>query len=408
MGSYTMKAVVVQHIIGVEFSVFFWSDSIRRKPCMNVRPRLIGHDIFRRSASLGMRHPLAIPRSSAAIDLCRALGWIGDGQYVDSPQATPDELARFHETAYIAAVLEAQRNQRLSAGDKARFNVGINGNPIYPEVFDRPATASGGSMLAARLVAAGGIAFNPAGGTHHGRPGRANGFCYFNDAVLAILTLLDGGLSRILYLDVDAHHGDGVEDAFADDGRVLTVSIHEDGRWPMSRGRAGAGSVDDRAGGRARNIPVPEGLNDSEMGAIVDDAVVPLAAAFRPDAVVLQCGTDALEDDPQSRLSLSNHALWHALGAARGLAPRLLVLGGGGYNPWAVARCWAGVWARLNGFEVPARLPFAAEAVLRGISWRHRLGRNPPEAWFTTLADIPRDGPVRPAIRDLIARTVAP
>jgi acetoin utilization protein AcuC len=89
--------------------------------------------------------------------------------------------------------------------------------------------------------------------------------------------------------------------------------------------------------------------------------------------------------------------------AAKDLAPRLLVLGGGGYNPWSVARCWTGVWATLNGLEVPPRLPEEAEAILRALTWRHRLGRNPPEAWFTTLADPPRPGPLRTEVRVLAA-----
>ena len=372
------------------------------------QPRMIGSEIFRRSSPFGMRHPLAIPRASTCVDLCRTLGWLADSQYMDSPRATPEQLMRFHQPAYVAAVMEAQANGGLSAADKARFNIGVNGNPLYPEIFERPATAAGGSLLAARLIGDGGTIFNPAGGTHHGRPGRANGFCYFNDVVLAILALLDGGLQRILYLDVDAHHGDGVQDAFADDARVLTVSVHEDGRWPMSEKAPKAGSVGDRAGGAARNLPVPEGLNDTEMAFIVEAALLPLAAGFKPQALVLQCGTDALEDDPQSRLGLSNRALWGVVTAVRELAPRLLVVGGGGYNPWSVGRCWAGVWAVLNGFEIPPVLPAAAEAVLRGISWRHRLGRNPPESWFTTLADEPRPGPVRREIRERVAAVVAP
>ena len=136
--------------------------------------------------------------------------------------------------------------------------------------------------------------------------------------------------------------------------------------------------------------------------------VVPLITAFAPQALVVQCGADALAEDPLSKLMLSNGALWDAVAQVRGLTPRLLVLGGGGYNPWSVGRAWAGVWATLNGFEVPARLPAEAEALLRALTWRHSRGRNPPEAWFTTLADPPRPGPLRPAVRDIAARVLAP
>ncbi len=366
------------------------------------RPQFIGSDIYRRSR-YGERHPLAIPRVSTVIDLARLLGWLPDEVYIDCPQATSDELARFHDRAYIAALAEAEASGRVSESTSRRYNIGRNGNPVFGEVFRRPATACGGSILAGRLLSqnGSGVIYSPAGGTHHGRPDRASGFCYFNDPVLAILALLDGGLARVLYLDVDAHHGDGVEAAFAGDPRVLTISIHEVGRWPHS------GRAEDRAAGSARNFPVPAGLNDSELGFLMDEAVVPLAHAFEPDVVVVQCGADGLADDPMSGLMLSNRALWQVIAEACRLAPRLLVLGGGGYNPWAVARCWTGVWATLNGLPVPERLPPAAEDLLRGLTWHWRQSTPRPEHWFTTLADAPRPGPVRSEIRALAAAALA-
>uniref|UniRef100_UPI001F440698 acetoin utilization protein AcuC n=1 Tax=Algihabitans albus TaxID=2164067 RepID=UPI001F440698 len=370
---------------------------------------MIGHEIYRRS-TYGRAHPLAIPRVSTCIDLCRVLGWLPDRQYLVSPQATAAELARFHHPDYIAAVQRAERDQRLEAEVKRRFQLGLAGNPIFPEVFRRPATACGGSILAADLLLAeGGLVHSPAGGTHHGRPDRASGFCYFNDPVLGILRLLDGGLTRVFYLDIDAHHGDGVQDAFHDDPRVFTLSLHEEGRWPLSRGETGGpGSLADRAGGLARNLPLPPGANDSEALFLLEAAILPLIEAFEPEAIVLQCGADALEEDPLSKLSLSNGALWRIAEAIKPLAPRLLALGGGGYNPWSVGRAWAGLWGILNGREIPERLPPAAESLLRGLQWRHRLGRSPPEAWFTTLADAPRSGPIRPEIRAAAAAVLAP
>jgi acetoin utilization protein AcuC len=378
---------------------------------MRDRPRFIGSDIYRTS-SYGFGHPLAIPRVSTCIDLCRALGWLDEARYMESPVAKPEDLARYHHPEYIAALMEAERRQSVPPAERRRYNLGRNGNPVFPEMFQRPATACGGSILGAELILEGGQVYNPAGGTHHGQPGQASGFCYLNDPALAILRLLDGGLRRVFYLDIDAHHGDGVQAAFAEDSRVLTVSIHEAGRWPM-RGRGAAageaagegvpapGSVADRSGGQARNLPVPPGFNDDEMVFLLEAAVLPLAEAFRPEAVVLQGGADALADDPQSKLMLSNRALWRAVALARDLAPRLLVLGGGGYNPWSVGRCWAGIWGVLAGHEAPERLSDEAESVLRGLSWRHRRGRQPPAHWFTTLADPPRPGPIRAEVRAL-------
>jgi acetoin utilization protein AcuC len=360
-------------------------------------PVLIGSEIYRRS-TYGPKHPLAIPRVSTTLDLVRALGWVEEACYRDSPMASVEQLTRFHDREYIAALQRAEATQQVSAEDRARFHIGANGNPVYREVFRRPATSAGGVLLAAELTRHGGVAHVPGGGTHHGRPDRASGFCYVNDAVLGLLAWKDQGLSRLLYLDVDAHHGDGVQDAFHDDATVLTISLHEAERWPFT------GSAEDHAGGLALNLPVPAGFHDTEMRALRDRAILPLIRRFRPEAIMLQCGADALLEDPLSRLALSNNAHRDLIAALKGLAPRLIVLGGGGYNPWSVARCWALAWGELNGFAPPLKLPAAAEEVLRGLSFHRAAGRNPAPHWFTTLLDAPREGEVRPFVEDLVAR----
>ncbi|MDN3565406.1 acetoin utilization protein AcuC [Paeniroseomonas aquatica] len=362
-------------------------------------PLLIGSEIYRRS-SYGPKHPLAIPRVSTALDLIEAMGWLPPGGWIEAPRASPEALARFHAPEYVAALQRAEAAQQADPEDRARFHIGAHGNPVYREVFSRPATSAGGCMLAARLTADGGVVFCPGGGTHHGRPDRASGFCYLNDPVLGLLTWLDQGLGNILYVDIDAHHGDGVQDAFHYDRRVYTVSVHEAGRWPFT------GGSDDRAGGQARNLPMPAGFNDSEMLWVLHQAILPIARALRPQAIMLQCGADALEEDPLSRLALSNNAHWGVVRALMGLAPRLVVLGGGGYNPWSVGRCWAGVWATLNGIAVPERTTPAAEAVLRGLSFHRAAGRAPPEHWFTTMRDAPRPGVVRAAVQRVVAAAV--
>lgn len=363
------------------------------------QPLFIGNEIYRHS-SLGGKHPLSIPRVSTVMDMAQVLGWLAPGQYLESRPATPEQLARFHHEDYIAAVQAAERTLTVSAEESERYNLGRGGNPVYTTMFRRPATGVGGSLLAAQhlLQHAGGIVYSPGGGTHHGRPAQASGFCYFNDPVLAILAMLDAGLSRVAYVDLDVHHGDGVADAFATDPRVLVVSVHEAGRWPHS------GSLDEEGVGNLFNLPVASGMVDDEMVALVEGAVGPLVEGFRPDALVIQCGADALADDPLGKQSLSNGALWHAVAALKALAPRLLVLGGGGYNPWSVARCWAGIWAELNGLEKPDRLPPDAESLLRQLSWNRSAGRQPPAHWFVTLADEPHHGPVREEVRDLVRR----
>jgi len=351
-------------------------------------PLLIGSEIYRGS-SYGPKHPLAIPRVPATLDLIRALGWLDPRRYLDSPLATTAQLTRYHTPDYVGALRRAEAEGAVSPEVRERHHIGAHGNPVFREVFRRPATGAGGAMLAARLTRAGGIVHVPGAGTHHALPNRASGFCYLNDPVLGLLQWLDLGLTNVLYVDIDAHHGDGVELAFRDDPRVFTLSVHESGRWPFT------GRLEDRAGGHARNIPVPAGFNDTEMGQVLEAAILPILRHLRPQAVMLQCGADALEEDPLARLSLSNNAHRATVRAVMAEAPRLIVTGGGGYNPWTVARCWALVWGTLNGHPVPERLPPAAEAVLRGLSWDRAAGRDPPGHWSTTLLDPPRPGPVR-------------
>ena len=329
--------------------------------------------------------------------MCRALGWL-DRAYVPSPVASRAELERYHDPEYVDAVARADREQRLDEASRAKFQIGVGANPIFPGMFFRASTAVGGSMLAARLAWEGRIVFHPPGGTHHGGKARASGFCFFNDPVFAVLEFLALGVARVAYVDFDAHHGDGVEDAFAHEPRVMTLSIHEQNRWPRT------GGLHDRRGGGARNMPVPRGLNDDEFALLVDEAVLPLLARFAPEAVVVLTGADALAGDPLAKLALSNVALWRAVEAVAATAERVVVLGGGGYNPWNVVRCWSGLWGRLAGFAIPDPLPEAARAVLTGL-WSGRVREIDP-VWLTTLADPPRGGAVRGEIGGIVAASL--
>jgi acetoin utilization protein AcuC len=356
-------------------------------------PRFIGSEIYRRS-SYGAWHPLRIPRVSTVIDLARVLGWFADGQFVTSPRAKAAALTVWHTPDYVAAVEAAEAAGGVSAEVRTRHGLDTVANPVFGEMFRRPATSVGASILAGELLRDGGVVHSPAGGTHHAFPDRAGGFCYFNDPVFAILSLRAHGVRRVAYVDIDAHHPDGVEHAFAGDTDVLLVSVHEERRWPFT------GGMEERGAGEVWNLPVPRSFNDSEMRAALEELILPRLHAFRPEAVVLQCGADAVEEDPLSRLSLSNNAHWEVVAAVKAVAPRLLVLGGGGYNPWTVGRLWTGNWAVLNGYEIPDRLAPDAEAVLRSIVWTGaRAGRAPPDHWMTTLRDAPREGPVREEVR---------
>jgi len=355
-------------------------------------PVYLGAEIFRAS-SYGQWHPLSIPRVSTVTDLCRALGWLTSETYRTSPRAKPAALTAWHAPDYIEALLRAEREGRVSDGVRARYGLGTTSNPVFPEMYRRPATAAGGSILAGELLAGGGLVHNPAGGTHHGMKARASGFCYVNDVVLAILSLKRTGVGRIVYVDIDAHHSDGVEAAFAEDPDVTQISVHEERRWPFT------GALEDRGRGQLWNLPVPRGFNDSEFAAVLHELILPRVTEARPEAIVLQCGADAVLEDPLSRLALSNNAHFDTVRALAPLAPRLLILGGGGYNPWTVGRLWSGVWGVASGQDLPDELPPAAREVLSALHWPRRPGLVPSESWTHELVDAPRPGPVRDDVR---------
>jgi acetoin utilization protein AcuC len=186
-----------------------------------------------------------------------------------------------------------------------------------------------------------------------------------------------------------------VQLAFEQDPRVMTVSVHEERRWPYS------GLVEDRGAGQARNLPVPPGFNDSELAFLMAEAVLPLAHQFAPEALVITCGADPLAGDPLSKLELSNGALWRAVEDLVAECPRAAVLGGGGYNPWTVVRCWSGLWGSLSGRSVPATLPAEASDFLASLECDLIDDEDIADFWLTTLVDPPNNGPVRPEIRQL-------
>ncbi|HSD42238.1 MAG TPA: acetoin utilization protein AcuC [Burkholderiales bacterium] len=364
---------------------------------------------FRRP-SYGKNHPLAIPRVALTLDLVRAFGAIGPGELLTARKAADFELEWFHAREYVAAIRMAETLGRVKTAWRERFRLGTLENPFFAHLFTTPATATGASVQAAEEVLAGRVAFNPAGGMHHARPGHAQGFCYFNDPALAVIRLRRAGV-RVLYVDLDAHHADAVEDAFARDPEVLTLSLHMDSRYayPNAGGRfEDCGTAEGRHA--TINSALPKGVNDSEYRLVFDAAWGRAVERFRPDAVVLQAGTDALAVDPLGKLALSTQGF---LAIARTIVdssprhpdgtPRLVATGGGGYHPIAVARAWTGLWAVLSGRELDAAVPPAGAELLRSVLWEGGEDDEPGRL-FESLADEPADGPVREEIRALARR----
>jgi len=358
-------------------------------------PLFVGSDIYRQPA-FGFNHPLNIVRHSAVVDLLTMLGWLTANEFRESEAATVNQLLEFHDRAYLKALQYANSTGSVEADIRERYRVGTFENPLFPGLFERASMTVGGSILAAELAAKGHVVFHPSGGTHHGRPDRAAGFCYLNDPVFAIMTLLGKGSERVMYLDLDAHHGDGVEEAFYEEPRVTTVSIHEQNRWPFSGTRSHP-----HAG--AFNFSVPLQFNDSEFDYLMRNAVLPLTDAIDADALVVCCGADCLAGDPLSHMQLSNTTLWDAVIELVDLNKTMIVLGGGGYNPWTVTRYWAGLWGRIAGREIPDSLPPEARAFLRRMECDLVDVDDVEEQWLTTIADTPYPGAIRDEIKSMVS-----
>jgi acetoin utilization protein AcuC len=365
------------------------------------RAVLIGAERYRRH-SYGGNHPLGIPRVSLTMDLIQAYGAVSEREFRVSRPATPAELECFHTHGYVGALRQCEAEGKVAQHYRQRHNIGNFENPFFPGFFTTPATASYGSILGAECVLDGLIAFNPAGGMHHARADAARGFCYLNDPVLAILRLRREEL-RVLYVDIDAHHGDGVEAAFRGDRAVLTLSLHMDTSYAYPFQGGGAGDTGPLA--NAVNMPLPRDINDAEYRHAFGRLWPAVMEAFRPEVVVLQAGTDILAPDPLGKFRISTQLFLEVVERILADAPThhdgtpsLLVLGGGGYHPLALARCWTGVWGLLSGRMLPEAMPPEGEALLRAVDWDLDEDEERLEL-FTRRTDRLEPGEVRAEVR---------
>ena len=303
-------------------------------------------------------HPMRPMRLHHTAALLRAYGAFDDpaALLVEPRPATPDELATFHTMEYVEAV------RKLSSGDAAsasRFGFSDQGdNPVFGGMYEAALLYTGASVMAAELVADGTVrvAFSPAGGLHHAMAAQASGFCVFNDPVVAINVLRRRGL-RVAYVDIDAHHGDGVQAAFYGDTDVLTISMHESGRWlfPGTGQVREAGEGD--AAGYSVNLPLFPYTDDDVFLEAFDAVVPPLVKAFAPDVLATQLGVDTYVTDPLTHLALTTHGYIAAVQRLGALGYPWLAFGGGGYDLDAVARCWTMAYGVMLGREWPDELP---------------------------------------------------
>ena len=311
----------------------------------------------------GPQHPLRMERLGLTWRLMQAYELASLPQaMVRAPEPASEEaIAVYHGTDYLE-MLKAANSGRASAA-AARFGLGPGDNPVFPGLWDAAQLCAGGSILAADLILSGGAerVFHFAGGLHHAMPSRASGFCYVNDAVLAILRFRARGL-RVLYIDIDAQHGDGVQHAFYGDPNVLTISTHERGDYLFP----GTGFVEETGSGAgvgySVNLPL-EPFTDSDVYLPAFEQIVPpLFGAFRPDVVVAQLGIDSHRTDPLTHLALDIQGFTRAVSRITELSPKLVCLGGGGYDLPNVARAWTAAWAVLNEIELAPALPASFEA----------------------------------------------
>lgn len=356
----------------------------------------IGAAQYRRK-SYGANHPLAIPRVSLTFDLINSYGALTPDEYLVARKAADFELEWFHTREYVSAIKRVEALGRVTNEIRQRHALGTLENPYFDGIYTIPCTATGASIQAAEQVIAGRVAFNPAGGMHHAQPDRAQGFCYFNDPVLAVLRLRQHGW-RVMYVDIDAHHGDGVELAFREDAEVLTLSLHMDTHYAYP---FGGGQVVDAGGERNAyatiNVPLPRGIGDAAYKEMFSAVFLAALQRFTPDAIVIQAGTDMLFADPLGKFSLSTQAFLdiieqvyhHAPRHADG-TPRLLVTGGGGYHPLLLARAWTGLWAILSGRSLPDEIPAAGARALRDAGW----DADDDEPYFARLFELRSDAPV--------------
>lgn len=349
-------------------------DGAVTRACVVWGREMLGYDF-------GPGHPMAPVRLDLTMRLTHELGLL-DGADVDllaPPPADDAVLETVHDAAYLAAVRAASGH---GTPDPER-GLGTEDDPVFRGMHEAAARVVAGSWEAAGAIAAGRVrhAVNVAGGMHHAKPGTASGFCVYNDAAVAIRRLLDDGVGRVAYIDLDAHHGDGVEEIFWDDPRVLTVSVHQSGATLFP----GTGHPTDVGGpgaeGTAVNVALPPRTDGARWMRAVDAVVPPVLRAFRPDVLVTQHGCDAHGDDPLSDLDVSVGAQRTATALVHALAHELtdgrwLALGGGGY---AIARVVPLAWSAVVGEVVHA--PVADGLAL-------------PEAWRALVAEVTGvDGP---------------
>lgn len=329
--------------------------------------------------SYGTLHPMKVERYRLTYDLMEACGLTrhSNVQIVDAVAATREELLKFHCSDYLDVLERYSRDNSSCANFK--YSLGDIENPVFEGLYDWASLMCGGTITAVREVMQHGrrAAFSMAGGWHHGFAARASGFCYLNDVVVALQPLLEQG-KRIVYVDIDAHHGDGVQQAFYSTDQVLTISMHESGKdfYPYSGFVREAG--EGKGYGYSVNIPLVPHSDDLILEQALQRIVLPLIEAYKPDLLITQMGADFMRTDPLTRLEGTTAFMEYA--ARRFMATGLpwVAVGGGGYHSINVARAWTMLWAAMLDVELEYVLPLKFQAIVHELGIDQTLLRDPP------------------------------
>jgi histone deacetylase 1/2 len=306
----------------------------------------------------GQGHPMKPHRVRMAHNLVVNYGLHKDMQCFRPPLCDSAEMTRFHSDDYVNFLrMVSPDNMKDHLRALQRFNVGED-CPVFDGLFEFCQLSASGSIGAAARLNAGtsDIAINWGGGLHHAKKSEASGFCYVNDCVLAILELLKHH-TRVLYIDIDIHHGDGVEEAFYTTNRVMTASFHKFGDYFPGTGDWRDLGVD-TGKGTSINFPLKDGMNDEAYRSIFRPVIAKIFERFQPNAVVFQCGADSLVGDRLGSFNLSVRGHGDCVDYVRSFNVPMVVIGGGGYTIRNVSRCWTYETAVCVGRELPDELPF--------------------------------------------------
>jgi acetoin utilization protein AcuC len=350
------------------------------------------HDRTLEAYGFGEDHPFNPLRIRMTLELCQALGLLEDYPFVVSKPATDEDLTTVHSLTYVRLVQKAG-STAVSLSDLMQYGLGTSDNPIFPDMHDATARVVGAVLEACRMVMRekADHAMCISGGLHHAMRSRASGFCVYNDAGVAIARLKQEypGI-RIAYLDTDAHHGDGVQWMFYGDPEVLTVSVHESGRYIFP----GTGGVEERGRdggvGYSVNVPLEPFTGDDSFISCFEAVVPEVLRAFEPDLILSQNGCDAHALDPLTHLSATMRLYEHVPRRVHDLAHELcegrwVATGGGGYDIWRVVpRAWTVLWAAVSHQELPERVPE---------DWLKLRGSQSPVELPRHMRDDPADYP---------------